>query len=81
MTQFWAKIAFWAKFGQLFVKIIAQKVALKHPKKSMKMLFWGPVVFRSWQFSYLVILVPEKVQSGSCQNKKLRTLVQNKNHS
>ena len=32
------------------------------------------IVFYSWQFSYLAILVPEKVQSGSSQNKKLRTL-------
>ena len=39
-----------------------------------KTAFLGPIFFSSWQFSYLLFLVPEKVQSGSWQNKKLRTL-------
>ena len=40
-----------------------------------KTAFLGPnFFFSSWQFSYLLFLVPEKVQSGSWQNKKLRTL-------
>ena len=38
------------------------------------MLFRVQLFFSSWQFSYLVILVPEKAQSGSYQNKKLPTL-------
>ena len=32
--------------------------------------------FSARQFSLLVILVPEKAHSGSCQNKKLQTLIE-----
>ena len=39
-----------------------------------KTVFLGPIFISSWQFFYLVFLVPEKVQSGSWKNKKLPTL-------
>ena len=39
-----------------------------------KRAFLGQKFFSSWQFSYLLFLVPGKGQSSSWQNKKLRTL-------
>ena len=72
--NFRLKILFGAKFAQLFEKNIAQKLASKHSKKTTKCCFWSHLFFSCCQFSYLVFLVPEIVQSGSCQNKKLQTL-------
>ena len=41
----------------------------------MKRLFLSPTSFSSWQLTYLVILVPQKAQSRSWQNKKLQTML------
>ena len=55
----------------IFSKIVAQKVV----KTTMKRLFLSPTSFSSWQLTYLVILVPQKAQSSSWQNKKLQTML------
>ena len=67
VAQLWAKITFMATTLSS-LKNVAQKVALN----TIRAVF-GSLGLSSWQFSYLVILVLEKAQSSSWQNKKLRT--------
>ena len=45
----------------------------KHSKISLLGAFWMKLIFSSWHFTSLVILVPEIAQNSSCWNKKLRT--------